>query len=179
MPGRRGKPVSRVLYFFRTPPSVKVGRQPFTDDVRRALERQYPDITFEWEKLLDIAIPPPDAERWRERRRAERAARQELEAEAGDAESGEPEIGEVTEPLTPSELELVGAVVDDAAETSPLADEVRADTDSQPASSVPVGRKRRRRRGSRHRRQLDNRAPEAVERPAAAPSDPDLADESE
>ena len=34
---RRGKTRARVLYWFRTPPGIKVGREPFDEDVRRAL----------------------------------------------------------------------------------------------------------------------------------------------
>ena len=30
---RRGKVTSRVLYWYRTPPDVKVGREPFDADV--------------------------------------------------------------------------------------------------------------------------------------------------
>ncbi len=74
---RRGKVRPRLLYWFRTPPNVKVGRQPFDDAVRRALEAQNPDIQFDWQAIIDTPIPPPvEAEPWRERRRFERAARQ-------------------------------------------------------------------------------------------------------
>jgi len=85
----RGRPARpRLLFWFRTPPQVKVGRLPFTDDVRRAIEAQNPGLRFDWPRLLATPIPPPDAEHWRERRRIEKAARQ----AARDAEgSGAPE----------------------------------------------------------------------------------------
>ena len=72
--GRRGKTRQHILYWFRTPPNVKVGREAFDEQVRRALEAQNPDVEFDWAKLLDTPIPPPapDVERWRERRRAAR-----------------------------------------------------------------------------------------------------------
>ena len=72
---RRGKVRTRILYWFRTPPNVKVGRQPFDDALRRALEAQNPDVAFDWQKIVDTPIPSADAEKWRERRRAERAER--------------------------------------------------------------------------------------------------------
>ena len=50
---RRGKSRPRVLYWFRTPPNVKIGREPFDDDVRRALEAQNPNVTFDWRKILE------------------------------------------------------------------------------------------------------------------------------
>lgn len=93
---RRGKVRSRVLYWFRSPPNVKVGRQPFDDAVRRALEAQNPDVQFDWPTIIDTPIPTADTERWRERRRAERAARQ-AAAEDEQAEPrtvGDPEVVE-------------------------------------------------------------------------------------
>lgn len=74
-PSQRGKSPARVLYWFRTPPNVKVGRDPFDERVRRELEAQNPDVTFDWRKILETPIPSADAEMWRERRRAARAAR--------------------------------------------------------------------------------------------------------
>jgi hypothetical protein len=75
-PTRRGKSLRpRVLYWYRTPPGVKVGRAPFDPAVRAALEAQNPDITFDWDKLSSTPLPAPDVEYWRERRRAERTAK--------------------------------------------------------------------------------------------------------
>jgi hypothetical protein len=89
---RRGKSVSRVLYWYRTPPDVKVGREPFDEAVRRALETQNPNITFDWRQILETPIPSADADKWRERRRTdriERAARQALEQEDEEPGGGE------------------------------------------------------------------------------------------
>ena len=92
---RRGKASRpRVLYWFRTPPGVMVGREPFDESVRRTLEAQYPDVTFDWEKLRKTAIPAPDVEPWRERRRVERAAKQARQA-------GEREENDARSPGTP------------------------------------------------------------------------------
>jgi hypothetical protein len=72
---RRGRVRARVLYFYRTPPDVKVGREPFDPAVRRALETQNPDVAFDWRQILETPIPSAETERWRERRRQERAER--------------------------------------------------------------------------------------------------------
>ncbi len=100
-PPRRGKPARpRLLYFFRTPPGAKVGREPFDETVRRTLEAQNPDVVFDWAALSKIPVPSPDAEHWRERRRLEREAKQarrtvELESQTQAApESGQPDAGE-------------------------------------------------------------------------------------
>jgi hypothetical protein len=96
---RRGRPQRpRLLFWFRTPPQVKVGRLPFTDDVRRAIESQNPGVRFDWPRLLATPIPPPDAEHWRERRRIEKAAKQAAkEAEGSEASEGVPEVQNVRE----------------------------------------------------------------------------------
>jgi hypothetical protein len=96
--GRRGKDRSRVLYWFRTPPGVKVGRIPFDDEMRRAIEARNRDVRFDWPRLLATPIPPPtaDVERWRERRRAERAARQ--TGRDADLDGGLPSESDVAEP---------------------------------------------------------------------------------
>jgi hypothetical protein len=91
--GRRGKSSApRVLYVFRTPPGVKLGREPFDETARRTIEEQNPGVYFDWKKLSVIA-PPSDVEYWRERRRAQKAAKQALREEerARAAAPGEPE----------------------------------------------------------------------------------------
>src|SRR6476659_10073104 len=90
---RRGRPTSRVLYWFRTPPNVKVGREPFDEHIRRELEKQNPDVDFDWRKILETPIPSADAEKWRERRRAERAAKALRRAEVQEGEPGDEEEG--------------------------------------------------------------------------------------
>ena len=90
---RRGKPSKpRVLYVFRTPPGVKLGREPFDESIRREIEEQHPDVHFDWVQLSKIPVPSPDVEYWRERRRAEKAAKQarrEADREESPAEGRE------------------------------------------------------------------------------------------
>ena len=71
--GKRSRP--RLLYWFRSPPGVRVGREPFDDAVQRALEAQHPDLKFDWRKLRATPMPPPEVESWKERRRAAKLAR--------------------------------------------------------------------------------------------------------
>jgi hypothetical protein len=143
---RRNKSRARVLFWFRTPPNIKVGREPFPEEVRRALEAEYPAMTFDWEKLAATPIPPlpPDATRWRERRRAERAARQTPEEESAASEAGVTTIDEEA-PVEPPEAALQAA-----AGTVPEAG----------PDSKPQGRRRRRRRGRRRSRPPQAAGPE-------------------
>jgi hypothetical protein len=69
---RGGKPELRVLYWFRTPPDVKVGRLALDPVAIRAIEESNPDLKFDWGKILKVKPPPPppDYDRdGRERRR--------------------------------------------------------------------------------------------------------------
>ncbi len=171
---RRGRPGgTRVLYVFRTPPGVKVGRDPFDTDVRRTLEAQHPGVEFDWAQLSKLPAPPPDVEHWRERRRAEKAAR--LARKAEEAE-------EVEEPLA-SENE-VAHQRDDTSEvevtdagSAPLEAAAAADTAPVAAAAVEpdrrAGRRRRRRRGGRPKTEPGASAPVSAA-PAACPepSDP-------
>jgi hypothetical protein len=49
---RRGKARSSVLYWFRSPPDVKVGRAALDEDAIRLIEDSNPDITFDWDQIL-------------------------------------------------------------------------------------------------------------------------------
>ena len=107
-PTRRGKPGrSRMLYWYRTPPGVRMGRQPFDPDVQKLIEQQNPGLTFDWETIVNTPMPPPDmTEYWRERRRQKKAARQERRAsEAAETEGAEPAAVEAGSPeLAASEV---------------------------------------------------------------------------
>jgi hypothetical protein len=55
---------SRILYVFRTPGGVRVGRTALEPDVLRQIERRYPDITFDWaavrenQQVVEPSIEP-------------------------------------------------------------------------------------------------------------------------
>ena len=85
-PEQQSKP--RVLYAFRTPPNIKVGREPFDEDARRALEAAYPHAGFNWRQIAETPIPSADADAWRERRRAIKEAK--LAARREETEQSQP-----------------------------------------------------------------------------------------
>src|SRR5688500_8635296 len=49
---------ARVLYLFRSPPNVQIGRKSMDAEVREALEHTHPDLTFDWDGLLREPMPP-------------------------------------------------------------------------------------------------------------------------
>ena len=173
----RGKAHPRVLFWFRTPPQVKVGREPFSDEVRKIVEAQYPRLVFDWPRIISTPIPPPDpSDHWRERRRqekaAKRAAREDVDAEV---EATAPaEVVETSEtiavvaaatvaPVNESVIEVARDVVDDVDGPESVDDEETAavaPTETPLAASEATGitpaaaperRRRRRRRGRRGR----------------------------
>jgi len=55
---------SRILYVFRSPGGVRIGRDPLEPEVIRQIEAQHPDITFDWkvvrenQQIVDVAPEP-------------------------------------------------------------------------------------------------------------------------
>ncbi len=48
----------RVLYWFRTPPDIEIGRPALDADAIRDIEKSNPDLTFDWDEILK-AKPQP------------------------------------------------------------------------------------------------------------------------
>ena len=186
-PIKRGRPsASRVLYWFRTPPGVKVGREPFDDATRRTLEAQYPGLIFDWKTLANTPMPPPDTEHWRERRRLERAARQARVAEeredAAAAAVESTDVAPLVDVIDVADVTDVAPVIDviDVADGADVMDatEVTAfgvavsgsDARRGPGPDArPLDVRRRRRRGGRRRR-----PPQGAPGTGGAPSAPVL-----
>ena len=130
-----------VLYWYRTPPAARVGRRPFDEEVRRALEAEYPHLVFEWDKIAQTASAQAETERWRERRRVERATRPSRVPPAPDAQ----EQSDRREEASPVEDDPEGG-----GEGAPQqVVEALPGTDSHQVGSHPDGVWRRRRRRNR------------------------------
>lgn len=185
---RRGKPTRpRVLYWYRTPPGIRVGRAPFDEETRRRLEAQNPDVVFDWPTIVATPMPPPaENEQWRERRRAERAAKQALRAEeaalarpdqdvtelAAAVDAEEPPLSDfdAIESLTPtgnggettpSTLEALVSGPESPAEIEPAASDPAARSAPVEPPADHEGRRRRRRGGRRRRGRRPSDAPGA------------------
>ena len=95
---------SRVLYVFRTPANVRVGRLPLDRDVLRQLEVRYPDIAFDWESVREnqqVIEPMPDIRR----RRPKRDEQDSAPAPAAEAPAPEPVAPVPAVPQIPSAIE--------------------------------------------------------------------------
>jgi hypothetical protein len=169
-PSNRGKARPRLLYWFRTPPGVKVGRSPFDPDMRRALEAQNPGVVFDWEAITHTPIPPVVVpERWRERRRVERASRAAEAEESAISDAGEqsalpamttveaaeePPAIEVEEPNTTAEPDRASNPIwspgpPEPPESAESPESPGLATVAARGGGASPGRRRRRRRGRR------------------------------
>ena len=81
-----GKPHSLVLYWFRSPPNVRVGRLAIDDDTIRTIEELYPDLAFDWPKLLSQRPPPLEMKKLTSRRRQDKAPKR--DSVGGGRQSG-------------------------------------------------------------------------------------------
>lgn len=157
---KKGGP-ARLLYWYRTPPGVKVGRRPFDEPTRQALEEQYPSVAFDWPKLMDTPLPPPDVEHWRERRRVEKAARQARQASEREDREADAEAGGQEEQREASDDQQDAEGAGASAEaTAHVENASSGPGDAAPDGGMTTPRvdggaraRKRRRRGGRRRRQ--------------------------
>ena len=111
----RSRGRQRVLYFFRTPPGVKVGRAALDEDAIRLLEEHNPEIEFDWTRILK-GQGDPVPERRRERggqppgpeRREPPPARQKIDPVEPTLPAAAPPapVEPPTEPATAAEARL-------------------------------------------------------------------------
>ena len=87
---------SRILYVFRSPGGVRVGRDPLEPEILRQIEALHPDIAFDWrvvrdnQQIVETATEP----------RRRRAPRQD-EGDAAAAPVRQPEAPPVAQPARP------------------------------------------------------------------------------
>jgi hypothetical protein len=113
----QGRQEPRILYWFRTPPHVRVGRAAIDEEAIRLLEGAHPDVQFEWSRMLKAQPPPqPLPEEQASRRRRDRGRqdrgrtqgpRREQVAPPVDHEEIEPSPRETAEPEVVAELEPI------------------------------------------------------------------------
>lgn len=167
-PTGRNAQRARVLYWFRTPPGVKVGRVPFDASVQSALEAQYPDVNFDWKAITEAQPPPvPEVEAWRERRRADRVAKQ-VRAARTPIESAEPRSIDRIPEDSPSQDEARSQDESGAEDSAPSPTSAAESALAASATAAPLG-PRRRRRGGRRRRAHWERPSASGETPGDAP----------
>lgn len=82
---------TKVLYWYRTAPGLRIGRPALDDTAMRTLEEQYPHIDFDWQYILDMgAMTPVEVESPLPPRKRKPAPRAEPEDEPEPADEPRP-----------------------------------------------------------------------------------------
>ncbi len=123
---RRGKGRPRILYWFRTPPNIRVGRAPIDEDAIRAIEQNNPGLAFDWNKILEAQSTVSEP------RRVERSPRRQ----------GRPPVAEPRRRAAPGDAGQASSTpvpipIDEIGEDPDIASEVRA-SDVDESGDVPA-----------------------------------------
>ena len=107
---RRGKSRPRILYWFRTPPGVRIGRSALDEAAIRLIEEHNPDVEFDWTRILKgqeapSESKPPQLDR-RGRPRREYPPRQDAARSVAPLESRQ-DVEPATEPASEPQSETV------------------------------------------------------------------------
>jgi hypothetical protein len=150
-PRRKGRGQARILYWFRTPPGVRVGRAAIDEDAIRQLEQHNPEVQFDWTRILKQPVStdssqrrsggrPPDEELPRKKqdsgRRQEPIRREPTPPADSMTERSSAEVDETVQPAEPAVEDEVTLSEQSAAEElgATNADEAR-----QPAALARLG----------------------------------------
>jgi hypothetical protein len=132
----RGDARPRLLYWYRTPPDVKVGRAALDEEAIRALEESNPELTFDWSRILHSRATPEPGDR-PPGRRGERAAGGRPRREREAARQAAPPTTPAVQPATPA--------VQPPRLPEPRPSEPRPPEPHPPETAGGKGRRRRRR----------------------------------
>lgn len=130
---RRGKPRTRLLYWFRTPPGVRVGRAALDEAAIRLIEEHNPDVTFDWTRILK-GEPTPQESRPRQdpQERRARPPRQRGAAPTPGVPAARPEPPPLPPAIQPQAVEPAHTV----AEPVQIAPVLAFDEDGTPTDAM-------------------------------------------
>lgn len=138
---RSGKGRQRILYWFRTPPNIRVGRAALDEEAIRVIEERNPDITFDWSRILEGQAGPASAEPVGRGRRPRDSQAQESRAH-DRARQEERQIGTGPTEESPASHEAGEAPKRVPAESVPALEQASPDSadvhEIEPPALVPV-----------------------------------------
>jgi hypothetical protein len=110
----QGSGRTRVLYLFRSPSNMKVGRTPLDAEVVEALEHTHPDLAFDWAGMMRepgaTSRPSEPQDRHRQDRQARRPPRS-APAASGTAKAPPVEAPPMAPPIAMEDESLLGRVL--------------------------------------------------------------------
>jgi hypothetical protein len=102
---------SKILYVFRTPPGVRVGRDPLDPDIVREIESLHPEIEFDWRALVEnrqvIDNTPDPRRRGKGERETRKRRKDDEEAPTPSAAPAAAVAADVAAPAAPQAPRLV------------------------------------------------------------------------
>ena len=160
----------RVLYWFRTPPDIEIGRPALDADAIRDIERSNPDLSFDWDEILKAKPLPAAQDRADGELRERRSRRRGRGASSGGGAPGD--SGAAREPAPRQAASSPAASDAPSTESGNLKEERPAAPEggAEAAPRTPPARRRRRRR--RRGRGNGDERPAAPEAAAGAPEEP-------
>jgi hypothetical protein len=172
---RRGKPRSRILYWFRTPPGVRVGRSALDEDAIRLIEEHNPDVEFDWTRILKGQGEPetrPPAQQ-------ERRGRQRPPRDFAPRASVPPAVPIIAAPPDPDDLTAIAAAEEVESIPEVLANAIpfEAPTEETPHATEPPSSAAEARLGAEGLSRLRARHAEVLARISEATPDPARRDE--
>jgi len=117
--GRRRNKGQRLLYWFRTPPGVRVGRSPIDEEAIRLLEEHNPDVQFDWTRILKDPVPAESPRRESRPSREGRDRRREPRGPQRPFDQAPAPIPQREEPAPSEEVEGQGYAPPEDAEAAP------------------------------------------------------------
>lgn len=118
--GRHGRARQKLLYWFRTPPNVKVGRPALDEEAIRWIEEHNPDIEFDWQKILEATpTPAPPVEEGKGRRGRQRKGERQDRSRQPRASGVQ---RQVAPPATISVSEEPASAIEPGVDEEPLGD---------------------------------------------------------
>ena len=137
---RRGKSRPRILYWFRTPPGVRIGRSALDESAIRLIEEHNPDVEFDWTRILKGQDAPVEPKPPQQDRRGKSRPREFTQRPPAAPIKPPPEIERADQPstdfLAPATPEPA-ATLEPAGESLALADTV-LDGSSPADANVPL-----------------------------------------
>jgi hypothetical protein len=83
-----GRAQPRILYWFRSPTAVRVGRPPIDEDAIRLIEEHHRGLAFDWSRILDSrVVSEPDRPRVSQERASTPVGRPSLERPVMEADA--------------------------------------------------------------------------------------------
>ena len=134
-----GKTQPRMLYWFRTPPNVKVGRVPLDEEAIRAIEERNPGVAFDWKRMLKLRASLQADQRFDDTSRGQKKRRHRASGKT-PAEPTSPETGPAGVEPTPEArppIPVLADTPDDDEAPDPDVLEAEAHLEADDAEQVP------------------------------------------